>query len=134
MASTRTASATRGSDGARDARIASGARVRGRIAGDGDLTIEGAVEGDIALRGALVIAEGGSATSDVEASEVTIAGTLEGSVSASGHVRVSAGSRVRGDLRASAVEIEEGAQYAGRLESEFELPAELEQGSSRARR
>jgi cytoskeletal protein CcmA (bactofilin family) len=111
------------------ARIGSGARIRGRIQGDGDLTIEGIVEGEIALRGNLTIADGGSVTADaIEAQEVVISGALEGNVNASGTVRVASGSRVRGDLRGSSVSIEEGAEYAGRLECEFDLPAELEGG------
>ena len=115
-------SVSKSSDGAR---IGSGARIRGRIHGDGDLTIEGTVEGEIALRGNLTIADGGSVTSDVEAQEVTISGALEGNVNASGQVRIATGSKVRGDLRGSSVSIEEGAEFAGRLECEFDLPAEL---------
>src|SRR5262249_30975664 len=115
MAQGRTVS--RSGDGARDARIGSGTRVRGRIAGDGELLIEGDVEGDISLRGSVTIADGASVASDVEAQNVTIHGKLEGTVSASGHVRVASGSRVRGDLRGAGVSIEEGAQYAGRLDS-----------------
>ena len=110
--------------------IGSGARIRGRVHGDGDLTIEGTVEGEIALRGNLTIADGGSVISDVEAQEVTISGALEGNVNASGQVRVAAGSKVRGDLRGSSVAIEEGAEFAGRLECEFDLPAELGDGGA----
>ena len=87
--------------------------------------MEGTVEGDITLRGSLTIAEGASATSNVEAEDVTIAGALEGDVAASGQVRVNAGSRVRGNLRGAGVAIEEGAEFAGRLDCEFDLPAEL---------
>ncbi len=118
-------SVSRSSGGGEAARIGSGARIRGRIQGDGDLTIEGTVEGEIVLRGNLTIADGGSVTSDIEAQEVVISGALEGNVNASGQVRVASGSKVRGDLRGSSVAIEEGAEFAGRLECEFDLPAEL---------
>jgi cytoskeletal protein CcmA (bactofilin family) len=108
------------------ARIGSGARIRGRIHGEGDLVVEGQVEGDLAIRGELTIAEGASVTSEaVEAQAVTIAGALEGDVAASGPVRLVAGSRVRGNLRGSAVSIEDGARFSGRLDCEFELPPEL---------
>jgi cytoskeletal protein CcmA (bactofilin family) len=121
------------SKGGDEARIGSGTKVRGRIAGDGDLLIEGAVEGDIALKGALTIAEGAEVVSEIDAHTVTISGSLEGSVTASGPVRVAAGSRVKGDLRGSSVAIEEGAHYAGRLECEFELPPELGAGPAAPR-
>jgi cytoskeletal protein CcmA (bactofilin family) len=128
MAQARTT--TRGGE-AREARVGSGARIRGKIHGDGDLLVEGQVEGDVAIRGDLTIAEGASVSSEaVEAQAVTIAGTLEGDVAASGQVRLAASSRVRGNVRGSAVSIEDGARFSGRLDCEFDLPPELG-GSSR---
>lgn len=123
MAQARTT--TRGGD-AREARIGSGARVRGRIRGDGSLLIEGHVEGDLAIRGDLTIAEGAIVKSEaVEAHAVTIAGTLDGDVVASGPVRLVPGSQVSGNLRGSAVAIDDGARFAGRLDCDFDLPPEL---------
>jgi cytoskeletal protein CcmA (bactofilin family) len=120
-----------------EARIGSGARIRGRIHGDGDLVIEGHVEGDVALRGDLTIAAGASVSSEVvEAHAVTIAGSLEGELTATGPVRLSAGARVRGNVRGSAVIIDDGARFTGRLDCEFDLPPELggaARGETRAR-
>jgi cytoskeletal protein CcmA (bactofilin family) len=123
MAQTRT---TARDDTGREARIGGGARIRGRVHGDGNLVVEGSVEGELAIRGDLTIAEGASVTCEsVEAHAVTIAGALEGNVSATGPVRIAAGARVRGDLHGTAVSIEDGARYSGRLDCEFELPPEL---------
>lgn len=120
MAQARTT--TRGSE----ARIGSGARVRGRIHGDGDLVVEGRVDGDVALHGDLTISEGAAVSSEaIEAHGVTIAGALEGDVTASGAVRIVATARVRGNIRGTPVVIEDGARFSGRLDSEFELPSEL---------
>jgi cytoskeletal protein CcmA (bactofilin family) len=113
-----------------DARIGSGTRVRGRIHGEGDLVIDGHVEGDVTLRGDLTVSEGAELASEtVEAQSVTIAGTLQGDVHASGPVRLGASARVRGDLHGSSVSIDEGARFSGRLECEFELPSELTGGA-----
>jgi cytoskeletal protein CcmA (bactofilin family) len=123
MAQTR--ATVRGGDG-RQARIGGGARVRGRVHGEGDLVIEGHVEGELAIHGDLTIAEGASVTSQtVEAHAVNISGTFEGDLTATGPVRVGTGARVRGNLRGTAVSIEEGARYSGRLDCEFDLPPEL---------
>jgi cytoskeletal protein CcmA (bactofilin family) len=120
-----------------EARIGSGARVRGRIHGEGDLVVEGQVEGDLVLHGDLTIAEGASVTSEaVEAAAVTIAGSLDADIAATGAVRIAAGARVRGNVRASAVSIDDGASFSGRLDLEFELPPELggsSQGEARGR-
>ncbi len=119
--------------GASDAVIGRTTRVRGRVSGDGDLLIEGNVEGDITMRGDLTIAEGGRATSTIEAGAVTLRGELDGDVRASGVVRIEAGARVRGDMQGESVSLEEGAEYVGRLDATFELPPELGGAGGEAR-
>ncbi|MGH7270841.1 MAG: bactofilin family protein, partial [Polyangiaceae bacterium] len=115
-----------GATGGGEARIGSGARVRGRIHGSGDLVIEGHVEGDLSLRGDLTIAEGATVTSEsVGAHAVTIAGSVQGDVTASGPVRLGPTARVRGDIQGSAVAIDDGAHFSGRLDCHFDLPPEL---------
>lgn len=113
--------------------IARSSRVRGRVSGEGDLVIEGSIEGDISVRGDLTIAEGGRAISTIEAAAVTLRGELDGDVRASGLVSIEAGARVRGDMHGELVSLEEGAEFVGRLDAAFELPPELG-GSSGGRR
>jgi cytoskeletal protein CcmA (bactofilin family) len=137
MAQTRSPNRSHGARDASDARIGSGARVRGRIQGDGDLIVEGHVEGNVTLRGDLTIAEGASVASEtVTAHAVVVAGTLEGNLTASGLVRLAPGARVKGDVQGTAVAIDDGAHFSGRLDCEFELPPELggaSQGEARGR-
>lgn len=104
-------------------------RVRGRVAGEGDLTILGRVDGAVGVRGRLVVGEGGEVTADeVTADEATIAGAIEGNVVCSGPVHLAASAKVKGDLKGSSISLEEGAEFAGRIDAEFELPAELSEG------
>lgn len=105
--------------------LARGARVRGRIGGDGDLRIEGQVEGDVRISGQLAIEEGGAITGDVEASAVVIGGSLTGDVSARGSVTIRAGAQVAGNMGGAEVVLEEGASFTGRIDAEFDMPAEL---------
>ena len=115
------------SGGSREAAVlGASVRIRGRISGEGDLSILGSVEGDVAVRGDLNIGDGARVESEtLEAHAVTIAGELKGDVNASGPVRLAATARVHGDLKGSEISIEEGAQFAGRIEADFELPASL---------
>jgi cytoskeletal protein CcmA (bactofilin family) len=117
-----------------EAVIGRATRVRGRVSGDGDLVVDGTIEGDIAIRGDLTIGEGARAASGIEANAVTIRGEVEGDVQARGVVRIESGARVRGDVRGESFSLEEGAEFAGRLDAEFDLPAELGGGASGRRR
>ena len=118
--------------GSREAAIlGEGVRIRGRISGEGDLSILGSVEGDVVVRGDLTIGENAKIESErLEAQAVNIMGEVEADVNATGPVRLRPTARVRGDLKASEVSIEEGAQFAGRIEADFELPAVLGGGSA----
>jgi cytoskeletal protein CcmA (bactofilin family) len=100
-------------------------RIRGRISGEGDLMVQGTLEGDVVLRGDFTLDEGAEAQSSVTANDVTVSGSLEGGIQAEGEVTVTASGTFRGDVRAAQVTIEDGATFAGHLEADFELPAEL---------
>ncbi|MBK9262705.1 MAG: polymer-forming cytoskeletal protein [Polyangiaceae bacterium] len=110
-----------------------GTRVRGRIQGDGDLRIEGGVEGDVSVSGELVVEEGAEVQGNVDAATVTISGALTGDVSSRGGIVVRASAKVAGSLGGPEVSLEEGAEFSGRIEADFDLPAELLGGSSGAR-
>jgi cytoskeletal protein CcmA (bactofilin family) len=120
--------------GGGEAVIGSSTRVRGRVFGDGDLRVEGSVEGDISIQGDLVVGSGARAQSNVEARAVTVLGELDGEVRAQGLVHIEAGARVHGDVHGESVALDDGAEFNGRLHATFELPAELGGSASGGRR
>ncbi len=99
--------------------------IRGRISGDGDLRVEGTVQGDIAVRGDVVIAAGAEVTADVQAGSIAVEGALEGDIHANEAVTIRTNARVKGAIVGSRLEIEEGASVSGRFEAQFDLPPEL---------
>jgi len=107
--------------------------VRGRVTGDGDLTIEGSVDGNVVVSGELVVAAGASVSSDgpLAVGTAHIAGTVTGGIVAQGAVRLAPTAHVRGDLKGSEISIDEGAEYEGRIDAAFDLPAELAGGGRR---
>jgi cytoskeletal protein CcmA (bactofilin family) len=105
--------------------LGKGAHIRGRIAGDGDLRVDGAISGDVALKGDLIVSEGAEVVADVEARGVVVEGALEGDISATSSVAIRASARVSGAIRGSSISIEEGATVSGRIDADFELPPEL---------
>ncbi len=107
-----------------------GMRVRGRLSGAGSLRIEGEIEGDVQLGGALELGASGSVTGNLQANSVLIEGALTGDVESGGAVVIRAGARVIGNMNGSEIALEEGASFSGRIEADFELPDGL--GSSSA--
>ncbi|WP_437914612.1 polymer-forming cytoskeletal protein [Sorangium sp. So ce302] len=116
---------TRSESDAAESLIGRGARIRGRVHGDGSLRVEGSVEGNIQLAGDLEIEDGATVTGDVEASSLVVSGQLTGDVASRGPVTIRATAQYAGNVGGSEVILEEGAAFAGRIEAEFDLPAEL---------
>jgi cytoskeletal protein CcmA (bactofilin family) len=101
------------------------ARVVGRLSGDGDLVVEGRIEGELSLRGDLHVAEGGYVAAPVEAGDLLVEGIVDGDVESRGAVVVRQTGTLRGAIRASRVGLDEGARFSGRIEMDVELPGEL---------
>jgi cytoskeletal protein CcmA (bactofilin family) len=101
-------------------------QIRGRVSGDGDLRIEGSVHGDLSLRGDLVVAGGAEVSGDaVQATSLVVEGTVEADITATEGVTIRASAKVHGAIKGARISIEEGASVSGRIEADFELPAEL---------
>jgi cytoskeletal protein CcmA (bactofilin family) len=105
--------------------LGKGTNLRGRIAGDGDLRVEGTISGDVSVKGHLAVEGGAEITADVQARSVVVEGAIEGDISAVEAVAIRAGGRVSGAIRGASISIEEGATVNGRIDADFELPPEL---------
>lgn len=101
-----------------------GARVRGRVGGDGDLRVEGHVEGEVRIAGQLTIEEGAAIAGAVDAAAVVVGGALQGDIAARGPVTIRATAKVEGNITGDVAEVvlEEGASFEGRIDAEFDLP------------
>jgi cytoskeletal protein CcmA (bactofilin family) len=87
--------------------------IHGNVSGQGDLHIDGAVEGDIDCS-VLIIGASGRIKGNVIAKRATIAGMIDGTVTAETLI-VEKTATVTGDLSYNSVSIETGAQVDGRL-------------------
>ena len=99
---------------------------QGRVSGTGGLRIEGVYDGDIMLRGLVVIGEQGRVTCDqLQAGTVIIAGSVKGNITAQ-RVEISSSGRVWGDVVTSSFSAEEGAFLRGKITMEDDLQLSLE--------
>lgn len=99
---------------------------KGRLGGSGGVRVEGTFEGEITLRGLLVIGEQGRVTCEhVRANTVVVAGLLKGDITAR-KVEIRATGRVWGDVITAAFATEEGAFLRGKITMEEDVESGLE--------
>jgi cytoskeletal protein CcmA (bactofilin family) len=99
---------------------------KGQLSGTGGVRIEGSFEGDILLRGLLVVGETGRVTcQQVSANVVIIAGAVRGDITAE-KLEIRSTGRVWGNVVTAAFATEEGAFLRGvvRMEERVEIPVE----------
>ena len=102
--------------------IGRGVIVRGLVSATGDLTIEGQVEGRIALAdNVLTIGRSGKVEAQVLAKEVNVMGQVDGDISATDTINVHETATVDGALGAPRVGIEEGASFRGHIDIRIPL-------------
>jgi len=98
--------------------LGSGLNWKGQIAGSGGVRIEGTFEGEITLRGLLVVGETGRVTCQhVRAHMVVVAGVVQGDITAE-KVEIRRTGRVYGNVVSAAFASEEGAFLRGQIRME----------------
>ena len=106
--------------------LGSGVIWHGSINGSGGVRIEGAFEGEIALRGMLVIGETGRVTcQNVRANAVIVAGAVRGNITTQ-KLEIRGSGRVWGDVITTAFVTEEGAFLRGQIRMEETVELDLE--------
>jgi cytoskeletal protein CcmA (bactofilin family) len=106
--------------------LGSGVIWHGSINGSGGVRIEGAFEGEIALRGMLVVGETGRVTCpNVRANTVIVAGAVRGNITTQ-KLEIRASGRVWGDVVTTAFVTEEGAFLRGQIRMEETVELDLE--------
>ena len=91
--------------------------VKGEVRSTEDLTVEGRIEGPLTCEDcAVIVAPGASIMGDVIARDLTILGRLEGQMIATDVVDVRAGAVVTGQVMSKSFILNDGADFAGRVE------------------
>lgn len=109
--------------------LAAGVIWQGNISGSGGVRVEGTFEGQIALKGLLVVGETGKVTCEnIRASNVIVAGAVKGNIT-SQKVEIRSSGRVWGDIVTTAFATEEGAFLRGQIRMEDAIDLGLETAS-----
>lgn len=119
-----------------DSVLGPGIQWKGKVTGTGGVRVDGTFEGEVAVRGIVVIGVEGRVVCDqIRATTVVVSGSLEGDVFAQ-RVEITATGRVYGDVSTVSFSTEEGAFLRGKITMEDKLDLglpdaelELETGS-----
>jgi len=116
------------------ARVGRTVSVKGELAGNEELLIDGEFEGTIDLAdSSLTVGPQGRVQADIRAREIVVEGTVRGNLRASDRLQISKSGNVVGDLVAARIVIEDGAYFKGSIDiqkPEAAKPARAESGES----
>ena len=97
----------------------------GKIGGSGGVRIEGTFEGQIALRGMLVVGESGRVTCEnIRANNVIVAGAVRGNITTQ-KLEIRATGRVWGDVVTTSFVTEDGGFLRGQIRMEDAIELDL---------
>ena len=99
------------------AHIGKSVLVKGEIAADEDLYVDGEVRGSIELRqSSLTVGPNGKVEANVTAREIIVHGTLNGNVLAAEKIEIRKTGSILGDLSTARIIIEDGAYFKGSID------------------
>jgi cytoskeletal protein CcmA (bactofilin family) len=106
--------------------LGTGISWKGSLGGSGGIRIEGTFEGNINLRGLLVVGETGRVTGEIlKANTVIVAGAVRSDITAE-RVEIRATGRVWGNVVTAAFATEEGAFLRGQITMEEKVELQFE--------
>ena len=93
--------------------ITTGTRIKGELSAEGDLRIDGNVEGTINCKGKLVVGPEGSLKGEITCKTAEVMGSIEGQLMVNELLSVKATAKINGDIKTSRLAIEPNAVFTG---------------------
>ena len=89
-------------------------KVKGDFNGQGNIIVEGKVEGNLKTNGNLEVGKTAIITANIEAKQAKIGGQISGNVKIKGFLEITATAKIFGDIETSGLSIERGAIFNGK--------------------
>ena len=93
--------------------IAAGTTLKGDISSNGDIRIDGSLQGNIQCQAKVVIGANGSVDGDISGQQADIMGKVSGTIKVKELLQLKGGSYVNGNLYAGKLQIEPSANFNG---------------------
>ena len=121
--------------GERVARLGPSLVVKGNLAGEEDLLVEGRLDGEISLKkNRVTIGESGRVKADVVSKSIYVEGEVQGNLFGEDEVVIRRSGKVRGNVTAPRVTLENGAKFKGSIDMQPGSEPAAEKGKSTPRR
>jgi cytoskeletal protein CcmA (bactofilin family) len=91
-----------------------GTRIQGDLASEGDLRVDGSVQGNIDVKTKLVLGQSAHVKGNIAAQNCDISGVVTGNVVVSELLTIKATAKITGDITCSKLIIEAGAEFNGK--------------------
>lgn len=93
--------------------IGAGTVIEGDIKSDGDVRIDGTLNGSLNIKGKLVIGTTGMVDGEASCQNADISGTISGKIKVAELLSLKASSKLTGDIITNKLSIEPGANFSG---------------------
>ena len=90
--------------------------IQGEIKGDGNIRIDGAVEGNITISGNVIVGESGLVKGDITANDMALSGHVEGDVVIEKKLHIFSTGQLSGDIKVGSLQIDDGGIFNGHSE------------------
>lgn len=105
--------------------ISAGVLIEGKITTNGNIRIDGNINGDVLADGNITVGETGEINGEITGEMVNIGGSVNGAVNAREKLTLEGKSHLKGDLVTKILVIEAGASFEGRSSMSGTRTAEL---------
>ncbi len=99
--------------------------IKGDFVGEGDIIIEGKLEGNLKTNAYIYIGDNAIINANISAEKGRIGGTITGNIRINGHLNVVSSAQINGDIYCKTISIETGAIFNGKCKmgKNVELPS-----------
>lgn len=95
--------------------IGESVQVKGHFENNGNVIINGSLDGEIKTKGAILVGEKAKITANVEAEEMIVKGSINGNLKIYGYLAIGESAKIFGDIECLQISIEKGAEINGQV-------------------